>query len=923
MVEANFVHLNTTMQFGETYDFANNRMHVFFFEDGAKVESFVQLPSDQDGDGDVDEADIAKSGAKRYRLTKAGCQVYPESYETSAEQATNILHSRSPTNIIATVDPEFLGWATVKGIPCTQFKYSSTSDSYDDQGHQLVGEAEEELPSSGADKVDTATFELIVSFSMATDIRGEFPVSAVMTASIPAVPASKTKPAQPAKTLTEIYTWTAFRPWVDESFTGFDLARYSNCTVNKAPYKANPRVIAPKPIEPLPTGKDKKGLPLLPPVPKMPAQYSAVVEARPIAPVLSADDPNWAPEQPAYDTQSPDTAAVLYSVASYDVYDFTGDGQQASHLLVNTTNVNDADPQSPASRTRETFWNWERGVHLSVSNVVNTVDGTDDDGNPTSKVSIDKVCSAYRMTEETIDVDGNLEVLHSSKILKWPGTNPTFVERTTTRGIVVDRWRTKADVLLGNGLSGSYDLVWDFSAPGWSFRGAPAAGQVPLKVVASGRYGLVGQPESAVPFARTYEFFWVEPAVRREDLVPAGGLTNCTGFQMIGTATLSAGRKKTGDVKISDVELVVGASFELVARGYVQRLPKPNQAYKFAIVGSAALDDLLFSKSPAKPLADVYKFKPGKDAAARITFNVSLGNWRTTNITLWGPNSIIGRSLVVMEDKAGGAVVAQAPIGIKPVDLPDVNFAQGPRKALSIEASGAILRPVQWAEAGALANETTPTADVSFTQTDREQLKMTLAGEGFEAGQEYSFAIREYGDLNKPGEVGGVFNPTKWVRPVNYAGPDPFGDDGAGLPYEIGGLVADKKGKLTLQGGSLTTNFTLNGWKSIIGRACTITHVKSGKRITGVIGVTEYDPNAGSDADFFSRLKNKLNNLDAGSKFGGGAAVIVILLAIVGGVVVFILRKRRAHATAVAGGGNVEMGAPGAAAPAADGAAKA
>jgi hypothetical protein len=28
------------------------------------------------------------------------------------------------------------------------------------------------------------------------------------------------------------------------------------------------------------------------------------------------------------------------------------------------------------------------------------------------------------------------QVLHSSKILKWPGTNPTFVERTTTRGII-------------------------------------------------------------------------------------------------------------------------------------------------------------------------------------------------------------------------------------------------------------------------------------------------------------------------------------------------------------------------------------------------------------------------------------------------------------------------------------------------------
>jgi hypothetical protein len=30
-----------------------------------------------------------------------------------------------------------------------------------------------------------------------------------------------------------------------------------------------------------------------------------------------------------------------------------------------------------------------------------------------------------------------------------------------------------------------------------------------------------------------------------------------------------------------------------------------------------------------------------------------------------------------------------------------------------------------------------------------------------------------------------------------------------------------------------------SGWKSVIGRACTITHVKTGKRITGVIGVTE------------------------------------------------------------------------------------
>ena len=38
--------------------------------------------------------------------------------------------------------------AQVKGIPCTQFKYTSTSSDYDTQGHQLVGEAEEELPPS-------------------------------------------------------------------------------------------------------------------------------------------------------------------------------------------------------------------------------------------------------------------------------------------------------------------------------------------------------------------------------------------------------------------------------------------------------------------------------------------------------------------------------------------------------------------------------------------------------------------------------------------------------------------------------------------------------------------------------------------------------------------------------------------------------
>ncbi len=38
--------------------------------------------------------------------------------------------------------------AQVKGIPCTQFKYTSTSNDYDTQGHQLVGEAEEELPPS-------------------------------------------------------------------------------------------------------------------------------------------------------------------------------------------------------------------------------------------------------------------------------------------------------------------------------------------------------------------------------------------------------------------------------------------------------------------------------------------------------------------------------------------------------------------------------------------------------------------------------------------------------------------------------------------------------------------------------------------------------------------------------------------------------
>ena len=42
--------------------------------------------------------------------------------------------------------------AQVKGIPCTQFKYTSTSSDYDTQGHQLVGEAEEELPpSAGTD----------------------------------------------------------------------------------------------------------------------------------------------------------------------------------------------------------------------------------------------------------------------------------------------------------------------------------------------------------------------------------------------------------------------------------------------------------------------------------------------------------------------------------------------------------------------------------------------------------------------------------------------------------------------------------------------------------------------------------------------------------------------------------------------------
>ena len=35
--------------------------------------------------------------------------------------------------------------------------------------------------------------------------------------------------------------------------------------------------------------------------------------------------------------------------------------------------------------------NWERGVHLDLSNVVSNVDGTDEDGNPTSQVSVQKV----------------------------------------------------------------------------------------------------------------------------------------------------------------------------------------------------------------------------------------------------------------------------------------------------------------------------------------------------------------------------------------------------------------------------------------------------------------------------------------------------------------------------------------------------
>jgi len=404
-------------------------------------------------------------------------------------------------------------------------------------------------------------------------------------------------------------------------------------------------------------------------------------------------------------------------------------------------------------------------------------------------------------------------------------------------------------------------------------------------------YGSIQRPNNTnMTFNNTYEFYAYHPKVKPSDFRPRG-IQTCQDFNVIGSCVLSKGKKQPGDFMYGDIDMrrSSGPDGAIALNGQFKHLT-PSKQYTLQLRGDGALSIPLedMDKSPLiKTVGTFVTTEFGvKEAALTIP--------ESSNVTLWGENSMIGRSMWVVDD--GGNGVAKCVIGI---DAYPNNFAHPPRKFLSIEAASALMYPPAWdALNGAKREECTPSATFKAEQATRSSVNLALTADGLVANGEYTLEIHEYGDVSKVGEVGRVFNPKLW-------GSQSTTIEETWLDARIQGIKADANGKISY---SASKNFTLNGWESIVGRSVVL--YSKGKLpqdgIAGVIGISKYDADASSDDSFFARLADKVKDawkkLPTSAKWGGSAFVVLLLLAIIGGCTFCIMRRRQKHQEKIQGG---------------------
>ena len=391
-----------------------------------------------------------------------------------------------------------------------------------------------------------------------------------------------------------------------------------------------------------------------------------------------------------------------------------------------------------------------------------------------------------------------------------------------------------------NGYSGKYIVQWDFSAVGWNFQGNNMASQLPIQSIV---YGSIQRPDNTImTFNNTYEFYAYHAKVKPSDFRPRG-IQTCQDFNVIGSCVLSKGKKQPGDFMYGDIDMrrSSGPDGAIALNGQFKHLTPSKQCantstcspgmhhvpgthhtpgmhdapgmhagihgrgicfatkalcrYTLQLRGDGALSIPLedMDKSPLiKTVGTFVTTEFGvKEAALTIP--------ESSNVTLWGENSMIGRSMWVVDD--GGNGVAKCVIGI---DAYPNNFAHPPRKFLSIEAASALMYPPAWdALNGAKREECTPSATFKAEQATRSSVNLALTADGLVANGEYTLEIHEYGDVSKVGEVGRVFNPKLW-------GSQSTTIKETWLDARIQGIKADANGKISY---SASKNFTLNGWE--------------------------------------------------------------------------------------------------------------
>ena len=198
-VEITFEERNTTVFIGEHYDYYANRIHAYFLDDSGGSPTWAESATDL-------------NTSTYYRMDEnlpGGCGVYPMNTTSNAARfvegssfGTATPHVRMPADFLmrGTIQNQrYLKDETVRGIACETFQYKDSNIEFGGPG--LMGR-----------KVDIT---MLVLYGKASRL----PVQTLLSG-------THLDDMTPFR---HIYTYAAFRPWLDTTFQGFNLTRYQKC----------------------------------------------------------------------------------------------------------------------------------------------------------------------------------------------------------------------------------------------------------------------------------------------------------------------------------------------------------------------------------------------------------------------------------------------------------------------------------------------------------------------------------------------------------------------------------------------------------------------------------------------------------------------------------------------------------------------